>query len=162
MWRHIVLTGVALLCGVIVYGQTKKHFFVDNTRDFKKVNLNYSISSGTCYLSPSLNNEAFSVYSNKDIDAYNHSFDKYIIGKVCHIDVKVEDKTNESFSQSISSKVFNSPRNFDESIWKVYLNEDKPYILNLNYGIVATRSHDPCAKRLQALAGGQCGCGASA
>ena len=135
MWRHVVLTGVALLCGVVVYGQTRKHFAVDNTRDFKKVVLNYSIASGTCYLSPAQKPDAFSVYSDRDIDNYNHFFDKSITDKECHIDVKIEDKNNESFSQSISYKVFNSPKSFDESIWKIYLNEDKPYKLNLNYGI---------------------------
>lgn len=135
MWRHIVLTGAALLCGVVVYGQTRKHFAVDNTRDFKKIVLNYSITSGTCYLSPDQKTDAFSVYSNRDIDDYNHSFDKYVSEKICYIDVKVEDKDNESFSQSISTKVFNSPKSYDEGIWKMYLNEDKPYELNLNYGI---------------------------
>ena len=135
MWRHIVLTGVALLCGVVVYAQTIKHFAVDNTREFKKIVLNYSTTSGTCYLSPAQKSDAFSVYSNKDIDEYNHSFDRQIVDKVCFVDVKIEDKTNESFSQSISYKVFNNPKSFDESLWKVYLNEDKPYELNLNYGI---------------------------
>jgi hypothetical protein len=135
MWRHIVLTSAALLCGVVVYAQTRKHFAVDNTRDFKKIVVNYSITSGTCYLSPDQKTDAFSVYSNRDIDDYNHFFDKYISDKVCHIDVKVEDKDNESFSQSISYKVFNSPKSFDESIWKIYLSEHKPYELNLNFGI---------------------------
>lgn len=134
MWRHIVLTGVACVCVGTLFAQ-RKHFSVDNTRDFKKVELNFSTSSGRCYLSPTQEVDAFSVYSNRDIDEFNHSFDKSVVDKVCHIDVKIEDKTNENFSQSISYKVFNNPKNIDESVWKIYLNEDKPYLLNLNYGI---------------------------
>lgn len=135
MWRHIALTGVALLSGVALYAQATKHFAVDNTREFKKINLNYTITSGTCYLSLAQKSDVFSVYGNKDIDEYDHKFDQYVEDKVLHIDLRIEDKTNESFSQSISYKVFNKPKDFDEGIWKVYLNEDKPYDLNLNYGI---------------------------
>jgi hypothetical protein len=135
MWRHVVLTGVAVLCGMVVFGQTRKHFSVDNTRDFKKIVLNYSITSGTCYLSPAQKPDAFSVYSNRDIDEYNHYFDKNIEDKICYVDVKIEDKSKENFSQSISYKVFSNPKSYDASTWKMYLNEDKPYELNLNYGI---------------------------
>lgn len=135
MWRHIVLTGVAILSGVGLFAQNKKHFSVDNTSEFKKLVVNFTSSSGTCYLSPSKKGDAFSVYGNKDIDEYNHYFNKEIYNKVCTIDLKIEDKSTESFSQSISYQMFKKEKDFNESLWKVYLSEDKPFDLNLNYGI---------------------------
>ncbi len=135
MWRHIVLTGVAIFSIGLLFAQSKKHFAVNNTGGIKIVVLNYSSSSGTYYLSPSQKSDLFSVYSNKDIDEYNHYFDQKTRNNVCTIDLKIEDKATESFSQSISYKMFRKSKDFDESLWKVYLSEDKPYKLNLNYGI---------------------------
>ncbi len=135
MWKHIVLTGVAICSGLLVYAQSRKHFAVENTGEYKKIVINYSATSGTCYLSPSKKSDAFSVYGNKDIDEFNHSFDININGKICTINLKIEDKSSESISQSISNKMFKSGKNFSESIWKIFLNDDKVYDLNLKYGI---------------------------
>ena len=135
MWRHIVLTGVAIFSIGMLFAQSKKHFTVNNTGRCKKVVLNYSSSSGTCYLGPTQKPDLFSVYGNKDIDEYNHYFDQKIRDNVCTIDLKIEDKSTESFSQSISYKMFRKSKDFNESLWKVYLSEDKSYRLNLNYGI---------------------------
>ena len=135
MWRHIVLTGIAIFSIGVLFAQSKKHFAVSNTGGCKKVVLNYSSSSGTCYLGPTQKPDLFSVYGNKDIDEYNHYFDQKIIDDICIIDLKIEDKSTESFSQSISYNMFRKSKDFDESLWKVYLTEDKSYDLNLNYGI---------------------------
>ena len=112
-----MLTGVAICSGLFSYAQSRKHFAVENTGEYKKIVINYSATSGTCYLSPSNKSDAFSVYGNKDIDEYNHSFDKQIKDKICTIDLKIEDKSSESISQSISNKMFKSDKSFSESIF---------------------------------------------
>ncbi len=135
MWKHIVLTGVAICSGLISYAQSRKHFAVENTGEFKKIEINYTATSGTCYISPSTKSEVFSVYGNKDIDEFNHSFDRNVREGICTIDLKIEDKSTESISQSISNKMFSGGKNFSESIWKVFLTDENIYSLKLNYGI---------------------------
>ena len=134
MWRHIVLSGLALLGGVVVYGQNQRHFALNNSSEFKKLVLNYTSTSGTTYISPSNKDEVLSVYGNHDIDNFNHSFEQETTSKVCNIDLKIEDKSQENFSQSISYKMFNEREDGDETIWKVYLSEYKPFNLNFNFG----------------------------
>lgn len=135
MWKCIVMTGVAICSGLISYGQHSKYFAVDNSGDFKKVVLDYSSTSGVCYVSPSTKPEALSVYGNKDIDDYNHSFDKNLENKILQIDLSIEDKTNENFSQSISNKVFKSEKEYNSGVWKIFLSDEKLYDLRMNFGV---------------------------
>lgn len=116
------------------YAQVKKHFLVESSNECKKIVLNYSSSSGTCYLAPGANPDAVSVYSNRDIDNYNHSFDRNLENGINSVVVKLKDKNHETFSQSISSRMFTDVKS-DEDLWKVYLSENVPYNLNLKYGI---------------------------
>ncbi len=37
MWKHIVLTGVAICSGLFAYAQSRKHFAVENTGEYKKL-----------------------------------------------------------------------------------------------------------------------------
>jgi len=135
MWKRIVMMGVAICSGLFSYAQSSKYFAVENTGDFKKVFLEFSSTSGICYVSPSTKPEALSVYGNRDIDNYNHSFDKKIEDKTLSIELNIEDKTTENFSQSISDRVFKNNKEYNSSVWKVFLSDDKLYDLRLNFGI---------------------------
>ena len=68
------------------------------------------------------------VYSIRDIDDFNHSFNKNEHDGSLEIDLTLHEKSNQGFSQSISDKVF-SNSDPDENIWKVLLTEDITYNL---------------------------------
>ncbi len=135
MWKRIVMTGVAICSGLISYAQHSKYFAVENTGDFKKIVLDYSSTSGVCYISPSTKPEAFSMYGNRDIDDYNHSFSKTLVNKTLNIDLKIEDKTSDNFSQSISDKMFKREKNDSGGAWKIFLSDEKIYELKMNFGV---------------------------
>ena len=129
------MTGVAICTGFVLHAQHSKYFSIENSRDFKKVTLDYNSTSGVCYLSPSPKSEALSVYGNRDIDNYNHTFDKDLEQKNLNVKLSIEDKTTENFNQSISNRVFKSEKDQGNDTWKIFLSEDKVYDLNLNFGI---------------------------
>lgn len=136
MQRYVLLAGVSLILAVsTVSGQVRKHFSVENTREFKQIHINYSNSSGVSYIGPVDETYAITVYGNKDIDEYVHDFDKKVESKTCYIDLKIDEKSPDGFNQSISNSFFSSSKSNDEAIWKVFFTEDKPYDLNLNFGI---------------------------
>ena len=116
------------------HAQVQKHFKVDDNSKSKKISLNYASTSGICYLGPSETQESIAVYSNRDIDEFHHSFSHELHGANYAISLKLEDKNTESFSQSISSKVF-SQTNSENNVWKIYLTKNKPYDIDLEYGI---------------------------
>lgn len=133
MWRYLFLMGVVGFIGK-TFGQEHKHFKIDHSARYKSVTLNYGSSSGTCYISPGSSNEPLAVFSQRDIDDFNHSFDKSSFKNNLEINLNLEDKNKQTFSQSISNKVFNAS-NQENNIWNVYLANDIPYNLNLVFGV---------------------------
>ena len=135
MWRIGLLVG--LVCSsVIGLAQEHKHFRVEQNNKYHSITLNYSTSSGVCFLAQGDDHDALSVYSTRDIDEFNHSFDRNESGNNLSIALSLDEKNNETFSQSISNKVFAKSKP-EDNIWKVMLTEDVLYNLNLTYGIGA-------------------------
>ena len=135
MWRIGLLVGM-VCSSLIVLAQESKHFRVEQNHKYRTITLNYSASSGVCYLAQGDDQDALSVYSTRDIDEFNHSFNRHEMGDNLNIELSLDEKNNETFSQSISNKVFSKSKP-EDNIWKVILTEDIPYNLNLSYGIGA-------------------------
>lgn len=124
----VTLTGLAM-------GQIKKQFSVEDNASSEKIKLTIRANSGTCFLKPSHNPEILSVFTNQDADQYSHQFKKEVNGKVCEIQLSLEEGQSAGFSQTISNKVFGAERPEQDKFWKMYLTDAKPYLLDLNYGM---------------------------
>jgi hypothetical protein len=136
MQRKIWLT----CCGVALAGmacaQIKKQFTVEDTQSCETILLGLKANSGNCYIKPTQNPEILNVFSNQTENAYAHNFTKEVKGKTCEVHLNLEENQAESFGQSISTRVFGpSEKTSSDKIWKMYLTNAKPYILELNYGI---------------------------
>jgi hypothetical protein len=116
-------------------GQIKKQFQVSDDKNVENVNLHFQVNNGICSIKSGESDELVTVYSNQDYDNYEHTFDKEIKGQTCHIGLVLEGKQQDGLSQSISSRVFGNKKEGEDKIWRVYLNRDNTYSLNLNYGI---------------------------
>ena len=133
MWRYFFFLGFLCVAFTSV-AQVQKHFKIEHNNRYKSVTLNYGSSSGICYVSPGESDEPIAVYSDRDIDEFNHTFNKSTYDSDLEINLSLEDKNRQTFSQSISNKVFSSSSPEDNT-WKVFLAEDIPYSLNLKFGI---------------------------
>ncbi len=130
---------IGLLVGVVcitstVFAQVSKHFRVEQGSSYNTITLNYTTSSGVCYLGQGESRDPLSVHSARDIDDFNHSFNKNEQDGVLEVNISLHEKNNETFSQSISNKMFAESKP-EDNIWKVLLTEEVPYNLNLSYGI---------------------------
>ena len=135
MWRIIVSASVGFLTSFLSHAQIKKQFFIEQNEAFNKVEINFNTKSGVCYIRPSQHNIPLSIYSNQDFDDYEHTFSKEVNNKVCQVDLSLKDKNSDNLSRSISNQVFSSSAEEYDKIWKIYLSQNTPYRLNLNYGI---------------------------
>lgn len=133
MRRIGLLVGLVCITGSLVAQETK-HFRIENSNGYRSVTLNYSTSSGVCYLAQGDSNNPLEVLSARDIEEFNHSFNKNASNGNLVIDIALDEKNGQGFSQSISNKVFTKTKP-EENIWKVLLAEDIAYDLNLSYGI---------------------------
>lgn len=135
MQKILGLTGLGLLVVTLATGQIKRQFSVDDSPQCEQIKLKLKANSGTCYIKPSHNPEILTVFSNLDVENYAHQFTKEVVGSVCEVMLALEEVQSGTFSQTISSRMFSSENAGQEKFWKMYLNEAKPYLLEMNYGI---------------------------
>ncbi len=135
MRRRIFILSAGIISTTLSFSQVKKQFSVEDDRKVEKVDLDFKVNSGQCFIQPGETSDLLNVYSNQDFDSYSHSFDKEIDKKTCRISLALEDTKSEGLSQSISYRMFGKSESTPDKVWKVFLAEDKSYDLNLNYGI---------------------------
>ena len=135
MWRAIIL--VLGGTGVVIagFGQVKKQFSVEKSSECDRIELCLKAKTGNCFIRPSQNNDALNIYSNQDLEEYSHSFSNEIKGKTCMVKLALEEEDNKGVSQKISYHVFGGNEKPNDKFWKVYLTENTPYSLNLDYGL---------------------------
>lgn len=125
--------GIALSGGI--FGQVKRQFTVENSAQCENIRLCLKANSGNCYIRPSQNSEILNVFSNQTEDNYSHNFRKEIKGKTCDVSLNLEETHSEGFSQTISTRFFGGNKEESSNIWKMYLTDSKPYLLELTYGM---------------------------
>lgn len=131
----LTVCGIALVTGVAV-GQIKKQFTVENTQACDNIKLHLRANSGNCFIKPSQNSEILNVFSNQDESAYSHNYRKELRGKTCEVYLNLEEVHSEGIGQTISTKMFgNTEKPVSDKIWKMYLTDSKPYLLELDYAI---------------------------
>jgi hypothetical protein len=136
MQRRIWLTICGIALGGAVLGQIKKQFTVEDIESCDLIALSLTANSGNCFVKPSQNSDLLNVFSNQTETAYAHNFLKEVKGKMCQIRLNLEENQAETFGQSISTRFFgSSEKTSGDKIWKMYLTNTKPYLLELNYGV---------------------------
>jgi len=135
MRRCLILLSAILFCVNNGFSQLQKHFSLNPDKTFDRVNLTFSLPSGTCYITPRSDSELVSISSNESIENYVHSFEKKIRDNTCYLNIDLEGKSNDGYGESISYKIFRRSDEESSQVWKIYLAENTPYDLDLKYGI---------------------------
>jgi len=136
MQKKFWLTGWAIAIVGVACGQIKKQFTVEDSPSCENISLTLKANSGNCYIKPSQNPEILNVYSNQSESSFAHNFRKEIKGKTCEVVLNLEEVQAEGLSQTISTRFFGPSDNpAGDKLWKMYLTNSKPYLLELNYGV---------------------------
>ncbi len=128
-------TVLGLTIAGMAIGQIKKQFTVEDSPDCENIKLCLKANSGNCFIKPSQDGDILNVFSNQDESAYSHNFKKEVNGKTCDVLLRLEENRSQGMSHAISTKFFGSEAATSDHIWKMYLTDDKPYSLELTYGI---------------------------
>jgi len=135
MVKTLSLALAGLLGVGAVAAQVKKQFTVDNQENCKTVDLSLRAKTGNCYIRSSQTSELLNIYSNQDLEEYAHSFSNEVKGAICFVKLALEQEGQRGVGKKISYQVFGGDERISDKFWKVYLTEDKPYTLNLDYGL---------------------------
>jgi hypothetical protein len=135
MQRTFWLTGISVLISGLAFSQMRQQFSVEDNTACESINLVIQSNQGNCFIKPSHNNNILTVFSNQEPGSYGHHFVKEVIGMVCDVSLRLEEHGSKGFSQTISSRVFSSEPASADKLWKMYLADEKPYNLELIYGM---------------------------
>lgn len=135
MREGLLLLGFGIISTTLSVAQVKKQFSIDNNNQVEKVDLNFGVNNGACYIKASETDELLTVYGNQDYDSYSHSFNKSVENKICLINLNLQDDKSAGLSKSISYRMFGKDEQSSDNIWKMFLSKEKVYNLDLKYGI---------------------------
>jgi hypothetical protein len=135
MRRKILFTWCGLALVFATYGQIKKQFTVEDVPNCEDIKLSLKANSGNCFIKPSQGSELLNVFSNQSEESYSHNFRKEVLGKTCNVSLSLEETQSQGIGQTISTRFFGSEKESSDNIWKMYLTELKPYLLELDYGV---------------------------
>ena len=130
----VLCTGI--LCAGVAHGQLKKQFFVEDSKEFDKVNLSMKVDFGACHLKATEHPGVFSLYSKHGSERFSHSYSKEVNDRVCDLQLSLQESNPGQLGQSISNNIFGDRSYREESnFWKAFLTVDKVYDIKLDYGV---------------------------
>jgi len=135
MWKYFLIASVGSAVVSSSFGQIKKQFSVEDREQVEKIELKLSTKTGNCFIRPSQNSDLLNIYSNQDLEDYGHAFRNDIQGNTAMVSLSLEQESRKGVGQKISYQVFGGDERPSEKFWKVYLTENKPYALALDYGL---------------------------
>lgn len=135
MQKSFWLTVWGIAVAGIASGQMKKQFTVEDSQACDRVNLHLKTNTGDCFIKAGPNSEILNVFSNQDQSSYAHQYRKEIINRTCQVYLNFENTNARGLGQTISTRMFGEDQPMDNKIWKMYLTDDKPYDLELEYGV---------------------------
>lgn len=134
MLRSRGLLYVICALSTTAFGQIKKQFTVEDTPSCDQVRLTLQAGSSNCSIKSGTSDDILNVYSNVDPDQYTQNFVKEIQNHLCNVVLSLEDQKNQGIAGAFSYSMFGDSNN-SENTWRMYLTEEKPYQLELNYGM---------------------------
>jgi hypothetical protein len=134
----MIKSGLFIFLGLIggtSIAQIKKQFSVESNEGCQSVKLQLKSKTGNCFIRSTQNEELLAVYSNQNLEEYNHNFSTEIKDKTCMVKLALEQEAEQGVGKSISYQVFGRSEKSSDKFWKVYLTELMPYFLDLDYGL---------------------------
>lgn len=117
--------------------QWKKYYSLDQSADNKLVNLNLKATHSSCIIKPVQNDQAVTVYGGlSENSSVNPVFTTQLANKTQHLNIALDQEQPQAVSASFKNQFmsfFNTSTSSD--VWKIYLSENNPFSLNLNYVI---------------------------
>ena len=134
MQKVIVLLAIVGIAGLESWAQTKKHFVVKDESSADLIKFYLKASSGTCEIRTRKGEAPINILGNSNEEYITSDFGQEVEGQVQSAWLTLKDSGKEGFGSKIS-KIFGKKTTDDENYWNIYLTDQKPYKLDLNYGV---------------------------
>jgi len=134
MHRIFVLLTLSAIIGFDSNGQTQEHFKIEDHETVDKIHFYLKASSGTCEIRTRKGAMPINIMGHHDENYTSCEFGEEMEGNIKHSWFKIADKGKEDFGTKLS-RIFGKKTTDEENYWNIYLTDQKPYRLDLNYGV---------------------------
>ena len=115
-----------------IYGQLTSFYTLKENKNFDTVEFHLKAGVANCLLKTDPTDiKPLTIYGNPDLDKINPSFKTQIKNRTCYAKINLNEYNPSSYSFSKILTRNNQNKNF----WKINLNENIIYRLNLSYGL---------------------------
>lgn len=124
--------------GVIILSaqaQLKRFYSLDDVSTYDTVDFSLHATSGISFFRNVRGGNPLNIFGNPDLDKINPSFDAYVEGKTCFVDLQLDEYKKSTLGDGLVFAVFSGKEEEENNYWKILLNDLKVYRLNLDYGI---------------------------
>ncbi|RED99789.1 hypothetical protein [Marinoscillum furvescens] len=132
MLRLVFLAALGLSC-LCSYAQLKKFYTLKESAQFDTVSFTLEATTGNCFLKSTTEEGPLSIYGNPDLDKINPSFQRKVDKRTCEVSLALQEYKSSSLGDGLLfAMIRDMPE--DDNYWKILLDQEKVYRLNLNYG----------------------------
>ncbi|MFT4833266.1 MAG: hypothetical protein ACI8WP_000018 [Flavobacteriaceae bacterium] len=133
MMLRLVLTSALVLVFSFGFGQLKKFYTLQESHGYDTISFSLEATTGNCYLKASDEKGPLSIYGNPDLEKINPSFKSKVVNGTCQVALDLEEFRSSSLSDGLILAVLHAEET-QNNFWKVLLDREKIYDLDLNYG----------------------------
>lgn len=124
---------IVFIVAFSVVAQPKKQFALEGKRDCNRVVLNVGSESGNYVIRPTHSADVVNVYSHGDPGRSPYLFEENTRGSVQQIMLRLNSISGRGMTRIISDQMLGEEQ--EDGFWKVYLTDEKPYHLNMDYDL---------------------------
>jgi len=118
------------------YAQVKKHYTIEDDDQFDALVFTLTATSGSYFISPTSNPNPINIYGNLSEESIEPEFDAQTNQRVNYVSLNFKETKDQGIRETLSNSIFGDKDTQEEDDkWNVYINQEKPLCLNLEYGI---------------------------
>jgi hypothetical protein len=133
MLRVILLFIVNFTFFSCLVGQVKKFYSLENNQNTDKVNIVLTASSNSCCIKPTVNPNLVNVFGNDYNTEPDINSETEMNERIQYLTINL-DNSEKNEGTSLTKRFFNASNDTD-SHWDLYLSNEKPMRLSLNYAV---------------------------
>lgn len=135
MWRILFITTSLLGAAFNVLAQEARYYRVVENNNVEAVNFTLTATLGSCTIKPTKSRHPINIFGNPENEHVIPTFDTWMSNGIQQVSFNLEHNQPLGIRRKFAYSVFNNETTVEENKWHIYLSEDTPMFLNLNYGI---------------------------
>ncbi|MEO1254728.1 MAG: hypothetical protein AAFY41_07575 [Bacteroidota bacterium] len=129
----VLITGTCLFTSLSALAQLSKFYTIKESLEFDTVEFYLKATATNCLLRQAdEDSNPLTIYGNPNLEKINPNFVSKIKNKTCFAKLSLDEYNSSGFGDSFTMAVSRSDK--DNDFWKVNLNKEEIYRLNLIYG----------------------------